>query len=84
MTDDETEGSEIILDWYDGPLLTIKKIDFPRESGPPHSLVEVSTFTVRPPEQDRGSDWASVRISRDDLLKMIDLLDGKPVPTFRD
>jgi hypothetical protein len=87
-TPPEIVGEYIALDWYDGPLLEIARVDFADGD----RLVQVcSLCTVHPeekPPSDRlravvsGEDpWARavIRLSRADLLKMLDLVDGKPI-----
>lgn len=92
-------GKYITLDWYDGPLLEIARVDFaePRADGVPKALVQVcSLCTVfaeeQPPrERLRGTvsgdePWTRtvIRLSREDLQDMMDLLDGKPVNGWHD
>jgi len=83
----ETVGPYIALDWYDGPLLEIASVDFEDVR-----LIQVCTLcTVHddeqpPSERLRGTmsgkdPWtrATIRLTRDDLIKMLDLADGKAV-----
>lgn len=95
--DRETVSEYIALSWYDGPLLEIARVDFaePRSDGIPDALIQVcSLCTVRPEEAPpsaplRGAvsgeyPWtrAIIRLGREDLQAMMDLLDGKPVKDY--
>lgn len=88
-----TVSDYIVLDWYDGPLLEIARVDFADRD----PLVQVCTLcTVHeieqpPSERLRGTisgeePWTRtvIRLTRDDLQAMLDLLDGKPVKGFHD
>lgn len=78
----EHPGPEITLDWYDGPLCTIRRIDFDATPGIPASvLCEVETFAAETHEE-RGVTMARVRLDRETLQAMIDAIDGKPVTDF--
>lgn len=68
----------VCLDWYDGPLRSIRRVDFVGEH-PSESLVEVRTTLARVV----GNDYY-MRLSREDLVQMLALLDGKPVEDFHD
>ncbi len=80
-------GDYICLDWYDGPLCEIARVDFGDDS-PPHSLIQIRTLgwvedgdrTV--PIPVRAAVVA--RLDRETLQSMIDLLDGKPVKDIHD
>lgn len=74
-----THEEPIIFDWYDGPLLEAARI---LEDGKPW-LIEITTFADK--VTGKGA-WtkASIRLSREDLQKMIDMLDGKEVKGFFD
>ncbi len=89
---EETIGDYIALEWYDGPLLEIARVDFPGG----HVLVQVCALcTVHPEETPpsarlRGTvsgnhPWtrAVIRLSRDDLRAMLDLAEGRPVTDWR-
>ena len=73
----ETIGPVIALDWYDGPLLEIALVMCP--SGAQLVQVETLLCTIKGayPRQR-----ASIRLSREDLQTMLDLIDGKPVTDY--
>lgn len=77
----EVFGEEITTDWYDGPLRTIRRVTFPAEASS-DPLVQIWTrlADVYPTEPGKSAlGEAVIRLSRDELVCMIDLLDGKPV-----
>jgi hypothetical protein len=89
----ETVTTYISLEWYDGPLLEIARVDFSDRD----AMIQVcSLCTVHPEETDPSSSlrgavsgeapWerATIRLTRSDLLKMLDLIDGKPIEDFHD
>lgn len=89
----ETVSDYIPLEWYDGPLLEIARVDFVDRD----CMVQVcSLCTVHKIEQPPGEPlrgtvsgddpWtrAIIRLTREDLQAMLDLLDGKPVRGFHD
>lgn len=95
----ETISDYIALDWYDGPLVEIARVDFPepRVAGVPDAMIHVcSLCTVHELEQppsgplramvsgDEPWTRSVIRLTRSDLQKMLDLLDGKPVKGFHD
>ena len=93
MTDSlhETVSDYIALDWYEGPLLEIACVDFADRD----RMVQVcSLCTVHEIEQPpsvrlRGTvsgdkPWTRtvIRLTRDDVHAMLDLMDGKTVKGF--
>jgi hypothetical protein len=93
MTNDihETVSDYIALDWYDGPLLEIARVDFADGD----RMVQVCSLCHEieqpPSERLRGTisgeePWTRtvLRLTRDDLQAMLDLLDGKPVKGVHD
>lgn len=78
----EHPGPEITLDWYDGPLCTIRRIDFDESTVmDTQPIVEVETFAADTHEE-RGCTMARVRLDRKTIQAMLDALDGKPVRDF--
>lgn len=81
-------GPSIALEWYDGPLLEIAKVDFPDGK----HLVEIDTclYALKTPDNSPvqspipREQRAVIRLSRGELQAMLDLLDGKPVKDFHD
>lgn len=84
----ETVSDYVILDWYDGPLCEIARVEFANDD----PMVQIcSLCTVKPVETTpsaplraavSGDDpWtrATIRLTRADLVKMLDLVDGKPI-----
>lgn len=71
-------GLWIALDWYDGPIIEIARITYEDE---PKTLVEVRSFGWQDPDE---TGKIRVRFDRDELVKMLDLLDGKPVLSWKD
>lgn len=95
MTDSprETVSDYIALDWYDGPLLEIARVDFADRDRMVQvcSLCDVHEIEQPPSERLRGTisgkePWTRtvIRLTRDDLQAMLDLLDDKPVRGFHD
>lgn len=93
MKEPETIGTYIALDWYDGPLLEIARVDFADAD----RMIQVCSLCTVTPEERPPSDrlrgtasgeepWTRtvIRLSRGDLCKMIDLIDGKPVRGYLD
>lgn len=87
----ETIGDYVALDWYDGPLLEIARVDFDDGDRLVQvcSLCNVSPEEKPPSERLRGvvsgdEPWtrATIRLSRDNLQAMLDMIDGKPVKGF--
>ncbi len=80
-------GPEIITEWYDGPLRSIRLATF-SGMGEPHTLVQVDTSIadVGPlvPQGYTHGREVMVRFAREELQAMLDLLDGKPVKGFFD
>ena len=84
----EQHGKWICLDWYDGPLLEIAVVTFP-DSPAPGPLIEAKTYGFESEDGHVGYDGAvvpmtHVRFTRESLVAMLDLLDGKPVKGFFD
>jgi hypothetical protein len=95
MTDSprETVSDYIVIDWYDGPLLEIARVDFTDRDRMVQvcSLCTVHEIEQPPGERLRGmssgeAPWTRtvIRLTRDDLQTMLDLLDDKPVKGFHD
>lgn len=89
----EAVGDYIALDWYDGPLLEIARVDFPDGDRMVQvcSLCMVLADEAPPTERLRATvsgtePWTrtTIRLTRKDLLNMLDLIDGKPVKGFFD
>ena len=89
----ETVSNYIVLDWYDGPLLEIARVDFADHDCMVQlrSLCTVCKVEQPPSKQLRGTvsgeePWTRtiIRLTREDLQTMLDLLDGKPVKGFHD
>lgn len=87
----ETVGDYIVLDWYDGPLLEIARVDFSDGD----RLIQVCSLCTARPEETAPTErlrgtvhgdypWtrATVRLTREHLQAMLDLMDGKPVKDF--
>lgn len=74
---DETIGPAIALDWYDGPLLEIALVTFPDRD----KLVQIVSLLCKITGE---YPWqrATLRLSREDLQAMLDLLDDKPVADY--
>ena len=72
----EWTGDFVSLDWYDGPLLEVARVQFARPGGEP--LIEIRgrqfDFLHEDPVGER-----MIRVSRSDVQAMLDLLDGKHV-----
>jgi hypothetical protein len=82
-TNREVVHDYIVLDWYDGPLLQAAKVDFKANQWhPDRSMVQVESLCTV--EGEYPWQRATYRLSREDLLKMLDILDGKPVKDFHD
>jgi len=88
-----TVSDYIALDWYDGPLLEIACVNFADRDRmmQVRSLCTVHEIEQPPSERLRGTisgkePWTRtvIRLKRDDLQAMLDLLDGKPVKGFHD
>lgn len=89
----ETVGPYIALEWYDGPLLEIARVDFDDRDRMVQvcSLCTVHDVETVPGERIRGTvsgehPWTRsvVRLTREDLQAMMDLLDGRPVRAWND
>jgi hypothetical protein len=89
----ETVSDYIALDWYDGPLLEIARVDFADHDcmAQVRSLCTVHKIEQPPSARLRGTvsgeePWTrtTIRLTREDLQTMLDLLDGKPVKGFHD
>lgn len=72
----QTEGEVITLDWHDGPLCQISRLDF--EDDKP--LVQVRSLGWS--EGSHPREMHVVRLDREQVQAMLDLLDGKPVEDF--
>lgn len=67
----EVVGTYVALDWYDGPLVEIAPVVLADGD----RMVQVRSLCL-------GDDpWqqAMIRLTREDLRKMLDMIDGKPV-----
>lgn len=95
MTDNhqETISAYTALDWYDGPLLEIACVDFANHDSmvQVRALCSVQKIEQPPSKELRGTvsgdePWtrAVIRLTREELQSMLDLLDGKPVKGFFD
>ncbi len=71
-------GPAIALEWYDGPLIEIARVDFEKRE----PLVEVSTSLVCRVTEEPPRQTVVIRLSREHLVKMLDLVDGKPVEDY--
>lgn len=89
----ENVGGYIALDWHDGPLLEIARVDFPDHDRmvQVQSLCTVHAEDTLPTGGPRAivsgrEPWTRcvIRLTRTDLQAMVDLLDGKPVKGFHD
>lgn len=81
----ETLGSEIVTEWYDGPLRSVRVVEFADRD----RLVQVETVlaTVGEPMtigHDTNAREVVVRFTRDELVNMIAVIDGKPIADWRD
>jgi hypothetical protein len=79
-------GEFITLDYQDGPLLSAALVEFDK-SFDEHSLIEIECTPyevndVRVPP--RPITRAKFRLGRNDLQRMLDMLDGKDVTDFND
>lgn len=86
-------GKYISLDWYDGPLLEVASVDFPDRDRMVQvcALCTTTPIEAPPTERLRGTingehPWerATLRLTREDLQKMLDLIDGKSIKGFHD
>jgi len=82
---EEREGPEITTEWYDGPLRSIRLVAC-KGGG---LLVQVNTVlaTVGEPftiGYDNNVRDVSVRFDREELQRMMDVLDGKVTQDFFD
>lgn len=68
-----TIGEFVTLDYYDGPLLEAAKVTC--ETG--EVLIEIRTHLVARVEGDWPWQKATLRLSRDELQKMIEILDAE-------
>ena len=60
---------------YDGPLIEIARVDFDDRD----PLVEISTSLVCRVTGEPPRQTVVLRLSREHIVKMLDLVDGKPV-----
>lgn len=75
----EIKRRTITFDWYDGPLLEARRVEFP--DCPP--MVEVETFIVADTDRlERDCPWGAMRFDEDDLLKMLAIVRGQPVEDY--
>ena len=79
----EQFGDGVVLEHYDGPLTTARRVQFPDA----HALVQVETVlaTVGEPftiGYDANVREVVVRFDRDDLIKLLAIIDGTPVEDF--
>jgi hypothetical protein len=88
-----TVSEYIALDWYEGPLLEIARVDFADRDCAVQvcSLCTVHEIEQPPSERLRGTTsgkkpWTRtvIRLTRNDLQSMMDMLDGKPVKDYND
>jgi len=70
-----TVGPAIALEWYDGPLIEIARVEFEQRD----PLVEISTSLVCRVTGEAPRQTVVLRLSREHLVRMLDLVDGKPV-----
>jgi hypothetical protein len=77
----EEEPDYISIDWYDGPLLEIAGIEASDPST--ERLVQVRSLFIKV-EGDAPWQYVTLRFYRENLQKMLDLLDGKPVEDSHD
>ena len=68
-------GPAIAIEWYDGPLIEIARVDFEHRA----PLVEVCTSLLCRVTGEWPRQSVVLRLSREHLAKMLDLVDGKPV-----
>lgn len=80
MSKMERVGDWIVFDWYDGPLREARLVT----CSDGDKLAEVRTFAAGDVEESRGAKVVRVRLDREDLQRMLDMLDGKPVVDFFD
>jgi hypothetical protein len=73
-----TEGPRITLDWYDGALSEIRRIDI--EGVEP--LVQVHSLGWS--EGSYPHEMHVMRLNREKVQAMLDMLDGKPVKSWED
>lgn len=74
----QTEGTRITIDWHDGPLCEITRLDF--DDGEP--LIELRSLGVV--EGTYPREVLVSRLDRRTVQAMLDALDGKPVKDFDD
>jgi hypothetical protein len=93
LVDPETVSDYIVLDGYDGPLLEIARVDFTEvcRMVQVRSLCTFHEIEQPPGERLRGSTsgkkpWTRtvIRLTRDNLQAMLNLLDDKPTVSIRD
>jgi len=70
-----TVGPAIAIEWYDGPLLEIARVDLDHHD----PLVEITTSLLCRVTGEWPRQSVVLRLSREHLAKMLDLVDGKPV-----
>ena len=71
-------GEPICLEFYDGPLTEIVLITF--DDSPP--LVELQTYLVAEIKGEPPWQHVRVRLDRDEIQAMLDMIDGKHVKGF--
>lgn len=87
MSEESTKYSEwICLEWYDGPLSEVALVTFPDGS----KLAEIKCAggwvgeDYRVGKNDEKFYVNHMRLDRETLVAMLDLIDGKPVKDFHD
>lgn len=81
---DEKLGAEIVTEWYDGPLRSIRAVEF----ADGHRLIQVVTVLATVSESftigyDENARDVMIRFDREELLKMLAAIDGKPIEDYR-
>lgn len=71
-----TVSSPVTTDWYDGPLQEMSVVDF--DDGA-ERMLELSSLGWR-----RDDRMVTMRLSREDLLRALDALNGRAVLDFHD
>ncbi len=74
-------GPDIVVDHYDGPITTLRVVAFERgDQQVPDRLLEVETMGWVTGSYPRHA--VHCRLSREQLLTALAMLDGKPVEDF--
>lgn len=82
---DEDERIGVVLEYHDGPLRTARQVTC--ASGEKLVQVETVLAMVSPPFRighDNDAREVTVRFDRNELVRMLDIIDGKPVTDFHD